>query len=417
MKLLNFILLLILSPSAVSQESLVLKEDMLMDLVKSGNGMVAAENRKVESRKSGLGHLRRSFVPKTTLEAGQETFKYVSDDFESGPYYKGELDVNLFNGGQDKAENEIKKIEVEKARSESSIKLFSQLEESRKVFWNIIYLNKSIEKLEEGLGWISTNRKAAIKRINSGVATNSDKFEFEIKRVEITQEIERAKLQRKELIRYLKLLLGLKDNVDLVIQEELSHSHEWKALLSHSEDEHEYLFESDKLEIQKTLWQSKKASRSWYPKVNGYAFWLQSNLRQDFDRIDDAERQQTVFGIKATWTISDFFKGNVKQQEANALYESKKMKLSFEKKRIENELHMELKELELLDKLVHEAEENINRSQKFFFMIRKEYRRGVKTSGDMLSATEKLLNSHIRMMSIVRDFQISKAHILRKLGK
>ncbi len=417
MKIAIFFISLLIGCTVSAQEKLNLTEDAIPDLVKNGNQIVKSERKNIQASEERTGFFKRSLIPKASLQIGQETFKYVTDDYTSGPYYKAGVDINLYNGGRDRLTEETNKVNLGIAQSQKEISLYAQIEEARKTYWNAIYLKYLVEKLEEGLGWIANSKNAAVKRINSGVSTNSDKFEFEIKDVEINQDIERAKLALEKHNQYLKVLVGVESSVELVFGQSLSHDHNWKNLVLHSEDEHSYLFETEKLEIEKKQLQSKLGGSQWLPSIDGYAFLMQNNLRQDFDRPLASDREQTVFGIKATWTLTDFFEGNAKKQSAKALADSQKYRLLFNKRKVENDLHIELKELELLDKLVHDADENIDRSQKFFALISKEYKRGVKTSGDMLLATEKLINSHVRKMAIVRDFHIAKAHVMRKLRR
>lgn len=417
MRVIIILAMAILGPWVLAQEKVVLTDKMIAEMVINGNPLIKSETKKVKSFEEKTGSLARSFVPKTSLQAGQESFRYVTDEFESGPYYKMEMDINLYNGGRDRLGEKTNELSLNMANSKREMTIYSQIEEARKIYWRALYLKSIIRQLEEGRGWILTNKKSALKRISSGIATNSDKFEFEIKSVEINEDIERAKLALKKHLQHLKILIGLRDEDSVQLGQDLFHDHDWRSLVNHSEEEHSYLTEPDKLGIKIEQLNAMSAGRQWLPRVNGYAYFLQNNLRQDFDRIKAADRQQTVFGIKATWTFSDFVEGGAQKRSANALAESKRFRLLYKEREVENELHIEMEELELLDKLVHQAEENIQRSKKFFNLVTKEYKRGVKSSGDMLLATEKLMNSHIRKMTIIKDFQIAKAHLMTKLKR
>ena len=63
---------------------------------------------------------------------------------------------------------------------------------------------------------------AAEKRIRSGVATDSDRLEFEMRSVD--------------------LALGIGASLDAIIEPQatVDHQHEWKSELVHSESEHEF---------------------------------------------------------------------------------------------------------------------------------------------------------------------------------
>jgi outer membrane protein TolC len=90
-----------------------------------------------------------------------------------------------------------------------------------------------------------------------------------------------------------------------------------------------------------------------------------------------------------------------------------------EQQKYEIHVHVEneMSELDLLHSQVHLAEENIKLAEKYYKLTESEYSRGVKNSPDVLGASNRLLEIKDKQLQIVRDFQISKAHILSKIGK
>lgn len=414
----EFFTLLIFSCSLwVQAKDIVVSEQDLHSFVERQNRLVGASRSKVKSLNAKVGYLGRSFVPEASLAAGQESFQYVSDDFQTQPFYGAQLKMNLYNGGRDSYEEDIRKAKLEKGKSLLKVNLFTQLEEARKTFWSALYLREVLNQYEQSLGLIKKNKQDALKRIRGGVATQSDRFEFDIKEVEIDQDRKRVQFNFDKQVTHLKVLLGVKQTEVLKLKGELSHEHNWRQLIRHTEEAHNYLVKPYEVDVVQSELEANKAKAAWRPKLDAYALWLQNNQRNDFDRVSRKDREQTALGIRATWRFSDFIEGRAEGLSKKALAKAQKMKLEFQKQELESELHMEIKELELLDSMVHVAEDNIKRSEKFFRLIRGEYKRGVKTSGDMLAATDKLVASKIRRMEIIRDFKMAKAHIMTKLGE
>ncbi len=396
---------------------ILVSEELLLQRIEGGNDIVQASQQRVEAMAEYKGVLGRSFLPKASIFAAQEHFQYAGESFQDQPYYGAKLEINLYNGGRDRVRSDIANVQHAQQQSKLKIIKFRQLEDARKTMWRALYLKELIGQYENAQKLIARNRKSALKRIRSGVSTRSDQYEFEIKSSELSQDIQTARLALEKEKGRLKVLLGIEPHTTIRLVEEFSHDHNWRQYIAHSEKDHDYLLEPKQWEVQKASLNSELGAKQWLPKLDVYAWWQQFNRRQDFDRVQSSQRQLTNLGLQMKWDFADFIAGNVQSRAEKSLAEANKLKLNFQKREIENELHLELRELELLDGMVHVADENVQRSEKFFQLITDEYKRGVKTSGDMLMATEKLVASKTRKMMIVRDFHIAKAHIKAKLGQ
>jgi len=386
-------------------------------MVKESNELVKAGESHEKSLQTKTGHLTRSFLPEVSLHAGQESFTILSNRDYSQPFFGASLSLNLFNGGRDLISERIFKSEFEQGKANQLVNVAHQLEAARKTFWEAVYLKVMIEEMASGLKTIQANRNSALKRIKSGVATQSDRFEFDIKESEIQQDIKKSELELSRVLGQLKIHLGMDSAVDLKITEDLDHDHNWKNFMKHSEEDHDYLLKPLELESKSFELKKNLAQLKWMPKLDAYALWLQNTQRSEYDLSSASDREQTVLGVRAIWTLSDFVSGRAQKNEMTHRLRANELQLNYQKRELENEIHMEIKELDLLDEMVHTANENIERLTKFFKMISEEYRRGVKTSGDMLSASEKLIDSKIRRLKIIRDFQFAKSHLMTKLGE
>ena len=399
-----------------SWAEILISEGSLQKRIENSNDLIQAGEHQVQAFAGYRGELGRSFLPSATVFAAQENFTYANQDLAQ-PYYGVKVEMNLYNGGRDRVKNDLAKSSHLQEQSKLKILKFKKLEEARKSMWRALYLKELIRQYEEAQSLIDKNRKQALRRIKGGVATKSDQYEFEIKSSELKQDIEKSKLGLAKEKGLLKILLGISSQESIRLIEPLEHDHQWRKLFAHSESDHDYLLKPQEFEIKKSSLKSELGGKEWLPQLGAYASWQQFNRRQDFDRLLDDQRQLTNLGIQLKWSFSRFIDGRVKRSAEQARAQANNLKLNYQKRELENELHLELRELDLLDGMVHVAEKNIDRSQKFFNLITQEYKRGVKTSGDMLAATEKLVASKVRKMMIVRDFHIARAHVMSKLGK
>ena len=385
--------------------------------------LVESQNERVQSAKSELGaakaregHLTRSFLPKIEAHAAQESFKTGTQNQKSQPDYGAEASVNLFNGGRDRLrENEL---ETRSKRKEFEVKtnLADELARARELYWTIIFNKNNLLLLKEALDVNSANVKAAQRRIGSGVGTQTDRLEFEMKAIELKREVSETELRVKADSRDLLIMLGFEPEDSLTTDSELSHGGEWESAIRHTHEDHDFLVKPAELQALEAEAAAKEASRNWIPRLDAYAGWNQYNQREE-DPSEAKERQETVVGLRLKMNIFDGFSS---QREARALrMEAAAANHIANYKRKSNEAHVEreFEELKLLHDKVHEADENIKSAQSYYRLTQSEYSRGVKNSPDVLGASEKLFGMKLKRLEMIRDFQIARSHVLSKIGK
>lgn len=388
----------------------------LKSLVESRNVHVEASKMEVEAAQSRKGSLLRSFLPSIELYAGQEKFKTGQLDEKNQPHYGVEARVNIFNGGRDWLNSDIRELEYQKktfqkARVESEV-----LETVRNTYWEIIYLKEKTELLEKTIKLNADSLKSAERRISSGVATESDRMEFEMKAVELNQELSESKLKLESQKRSLAVLLGFDDYKEMIFSEKLEHEHDYEATLAHNRKDHSYLYKETELQAEVNRKEATQQNLSWIPKLDAYASYNQYNEREK-DKPEAVDRKESVVGLRVSMSLGEVFDS---YSEASAL---KKEALSaqkladLQKKEIDIHVSTEMAELEFLHNQVHAAEENILRAEKYHKVAQSEYSRGVIGSPEFLTASEKLYEIRHKKIEIIKDFQVAKNHVLSKIGK
>lgn len=398
-------------------EVVSLKEADLPGLVRANNHLIKSTGREVQGLQEKTGSLERSFIPTLELYGAQERFKIGSSDYYNEPELSARLSLNLYNGGKDQLKGQIEDLELEQGKARHFVNSLDQLEETRKTYWNAVFYRDLITKYEKLLKLIGTNQKAAQRRINSGVATTTDLFEFQLKSQEVLQEKHLAALAFEKYVGHLKVLLGLSQSAQVEVLEKLERPENWKQLVSHSEQDHDFLLEETRLEVDRSKKVAQLGNAGWLPSLDAYALWTQQNQKERFGVTNVSDRRETTLGISAQWKMSEIFESRAQSRAAREKSLSARQKLIYQQKEVEHEIHMELRELELLDSLLSLANESIKKSEQYLKQMRGDYKRGVKSSGDMLAATDTLIHAEIRRMKLIRDFQMAKAHILKKFGR
>ncbi|UOF01902.1 TolC family protein [Bdellovibrio reynosensis] len=410
------VLFAILIPSAAFAQTVVVSSKNLRTLVETRNERVKAKEFEYQSAKLKVGSWARSYLPTLELYGAQESFKKGTAETKSQPTYGAALNMNLYNGGQDKLTEARHELASERKSYEKAVTLAEQLSEAQAIYWDILYRRDYLILVKQAQELNATNLKSAVRRIQSGVATETDRIEFEMRDIELKQILDEATLAQKNQINMLKLFLGYEEEASLQFSESLEHDHDWQGLIQHSEKNHDFLIKPVELLSEELKIEGKARQRYFLPKLEAYAAYNQFNQREE-DPADEGERQETVIGLRLTMNLFDGFKSQRESSALKAEAQAIEMEARFKKRELDLHLHAEMEELNLLHGQVHDAEQNIKHSEKYFKLTQSEYARGVKNSPDMLSASEKLFATQVKMIEIIKKFQVAKAHLLAKLGK
>ncbi|MBC7420632.1 MAG: TolC family protein [Bdellovibrio sp.] len=397
-------------------ETVEITFEALPNLLESRNPKVEASRALTEAAFSRTGYLGRSFLPSLTLLASQETFKIGQTTGRTQPMYGAELNMNVFNSGRDLIESQLRTLSAERKSVEHLRITSEELQKVRNLFWETLYIQEKIKLLDSTMKVNQKNLSTAVRRVRSGVATESDRVEFEMKAVDLNRDLSESQLKLVEYKNQIAVLLNLSENAEIKLPEIISHEHDLENLGLHSEKDHEYLYKENELQSEASALASKSINRSWLPRLDAFAGYHQYNQR-DKDPVNESDRTESVLGVKVSISLAHGWEG---ARESSALLkESQAFKKIADMQKKETEIHLknEIAMLNLLHGQVHEAEENIIRAEKYYKLTQSEYIRGVKNSPDVLSASEKIYEMQNKKIEIIRDFQVAKAHVLSKLGK
>lgn len=418
------VFLVVLFMSAVSNgASIEITFDNLKSLLETRSARLESAQLEMQASKDRTGSLARSFLPKIELHAAQESFRSSSgpaaNSWKSQPSFGAEINLNLFNGGRDLLENSIRDRAVERKSVQLQQVVSDELQALRKLFWETVYSNEKIEQIQSAIKVNSANLAAATKRIRSGVATDSDRMEFEMKEVDLLRELTETKLSLANQTREFTILLNYNLSDTLIFPKQMEHSHDFEATLKHEARDHEFLFRDDELKSQEGQLAAEKERRSWWPEIDAFAAYNDYTQRIESAGPDASSESanEAVVGLRLKMGFGAIFESSKEASHLSKIAMADKKRADLKRRQTEAHMENELSELRFLHDQVHSAEENIARAERYYKLTQSEYSRGVKNSPDVLGASEKLYENRIKRLQIIRDFQIAKAHVLAKIGK
>jgi outer membrane protein len=414
-----FLFLSFVTPVSVAQTVTAGEEVVtaakLRQLLEKNNAFVVASRLELEASSHREGVFKRSFLPSIQIYGGHERLRFGSEKGPSDAVYGVDASVNLYNGGRDLLKNEMASLEVSRKSVQIKRVTAQELDQARTLYWQVISLKEEAALLKMASKINNQNLTSAVKRIRSGVAANSDRFEFEMKEADLRRELSKIELKFKEQAELLRLALGISNEVDLVFNEELHHEHNEDSLKLSSENQYDFLFKEQELLGQQYSLKAKERRREWWPKLDAFAAFSKSHPSNS-EVSSASEKNVAQLGLRMTIDIPS---GLDAQREALALDQeavAANLMAAYRRKEATVHLKSELAQLKLLHEQVHETEQNITRAERYYKITQAEYQRGVKNSPDVLGASDKLFEARYRRLETIRDYEVAKSHVMSKIG-
>ncbi len=391
-------------------ETWKVRPDNIRSMIQERSERIKASGLSLQAAESREGYFFRSFLPKVKLSAMEEKFKMGQGAWLQQPSYGLEARLNLFRSGRDYLEHQIRGLEAERRASLREQTMADEIERATSHFWKVLYYREKLKLLELGLERNSKNLGSALRRISSGVATASDRFEFEINEVNLKRAIIQTKEEEEHELKELAMLLDLPSE-SLNVDAQYQHDHEFEHLKSKFQNAHRIVKSYEIASQQKSL-MAKQEQRAFWPELDAFGQWYQRNQREE-NFANRQDRQEAVLGLelKMEFSLERFIESRALSREAEAAV----LEANRQRKELDLNLEVEWVELKLLHDQVHEAEENIERAKKYYQITQQEYSRGAKNSPDVLGASEKLFELELKRLEIIRDFQTSRAHFEAKV--
>jgi outer membrane protein TolC len=411
MKLVS-VLLLLTSISAYAAPG----DDLLSQQIVSQNLSILGQNQNVESEKVKRGYLGRSFLPSLIIEVGQERFQTGRYKTFSNPYGLLEARFNIFKGGRDSIESDIRELNARIAEYNRSVSVRDQINKVRKIQWQIIYNNELIRILEEEEKQNQKILAQAEKRARSGVSTRSDTLEFNIYRSELTEGLETLKHDNNILKIGLLPLINLSSVDELEFQDQLLHQHD-DELLSKSFNANKHpVVASMNAENEGFQLQKRSNNLWWTPSVDFYGGYYLYTLRdRDYSAID--AREDRVVGARVTFLLFDGLKSYNQASASHYQAEAKRLQAKFLEKQTDAQYVMLKEDLRHTHEVMHFVEDRIKKSKIYLKETLDEYDRGVKNSLDALVAMQRYYRYEKQYLEKKKEYQIIKSDILALRGE
>lgn len=333
---------------------------------------------------------RSVFFPTIGIESGYQKFdsesEYISGTFSN---VFGEYKFDLGGSGYFQYRAASLEADIAALKREKTQKFIQWSIETK--FSRALYLQESIKLYSTALEQNKTYAQMAEKKKNSGLASDADVIEFDLNEAILRSDLEDIKSEFNEAMNDLRATIGLEYTEELTLKGNLAHFHisenleQVKSKLNKSS----YGFRASGLEAQ----------RASYMKSSSYGGFLpELTLRATYGRrgMDEPEGPEKTYFVVARWELFSGFKNLGAYQKASALQEKAEYEKRLNDRNLPAVLETEYKKFLAIQNRVDLESQNRERSKKYLNTVMSEYRRGVKNSADLKSASMQLLETSLR---------------------
>lgn len=382
--------------------------EMLSTTVKENNESIEAMQIRSRVQNEQSGFLGRSFFPEVGIVAGQEQLKLSAQAHEPQNFWQINAKMNIYNGGRDAIENQIRKVDASLADLYLTKTIQSSVREARLCFWKIVGIDARILIRKDALQRNIQNSSSAKRRAGVGLTTSADVVMFNINRIGIERELSFLEMQRQMTFLRLGSLMGLESDRAFEIDSRFPDLNDSMSSIKKIEPEKRWAQSIEKMNSQMEQLESLRLSQWWYPQIDAYSSLGLPSLQQEYDRAITKE-SQWVAGIRLNFSFGNTLEERLqaKSKKDNALATSKAVSQAV--REIAASQKGVQKEIAQIAPLIQLVDQDIQVAQKFLQQTESEYNRGVKNGPDLLNATQKYFEFKDRKIQYQETYFAKKA--------
>lgn len=319
------------------------------------------------------------FLPDLSLNGGLGYEKLVDgESFEknTGPFLFLESKINLYRGGADSLKRDKTKLLLSQSDLEEEIKRRELKVLAYKLNSEIDWLKKDNLLIEDELKNNNQQQGMARKKVDAGLSTNVDLLDFELKKENLSNDLASNILKIEELEKEIES----KQLKNIVFQEGAQEVTLESTDFNNGPGQ---MLVNEQLKISEL--EKKNAKADSLPTIDLKAAYGQITPQEKFLNKD----KEHQFFLNITIPLFQGFSSNSKIQQASisgAQQERVARQLEIDT-RINRDL--ELKKINLAKKILASLERSLSQSIKYRDLTIGEYRRGIKNSPDLISASDK----------------------------
>jgi len=316
---------------------------------------------------------------------------------------------NLFHGFRDQSITQQKSAEAKIALLNVESKKNSLKVQLTEIMSEMILLHHLQSILNDEYKMTQTQKQMAIKKVSAGLTGTVDNLEFDLRENEIQMEQKQIDQQHVEAHQKLLSLYGqeiadtLIDNIKFGSIESLS------QMPTQLKIETTLEYQKANLDLDLAQFEKNEVTSDYKPSLDfSYSF---GRLTPSED--SSAKLNESKYAIQLTIPLFSGFETYNKTKAASANISSIEKNKKQQINNIQSEYNVLRGKIVESISMYNLVEKKITHLEKYFDLTLSEYKRGVKNSPDLVSATERLFGARKKKYELLKDLEILKARIER----
>jgi outer membrane protein TolC len=357
---------------------------------------------------------RSRFFPKAGVAGGMDTeFSSGGNATQGMGYVYG--NVNVFNGFKDG--NDLKALGLDKQVAEAKVRRasFELGLEVERLYYLFLQKRKAVDIYDAALKINSTHQEMARKRRASGLVSDADVMEFELRASYLNSTKSAVNQEKNQARLSLVRLFGPELGTNIEPAGEVPHLHlkdDYRRFLERVRETSESIKISSLMDASASL-QRKSAWADWMPKVD---VEVQAGWMPLHERPVSGSSSEVHAMVLAKWDLFSGLETKGKIQETTAAARKAELELKQTVLSAMTEVEVLFSKLKSTAERVDVESENENRAQKYYAAVTGEYKRGIKNGADVKAAEENLLQARLRREELKYEFIADKLSIQKVLG-
>ncbi len=382
--------------------------DDLFRTVEASHQEILALQKNSESAKASGQAAFSGFLPTLSVVGGWQSNR-VDNPFETERGYNGYIEgrLNIFRGFKDASFKSRLQLAGELALIDLELKKREIRFELTEVLTDLIILHQLQEIILEELSINKTQKQMAQRKVSAGMTSKVDNLEFELRESEIMLEQKHVDQQHEESHQKYFSLTGV------ALQDS-----DVKKVNFSSESAFSNL--NKKVNLSQTL-QYQKASL-----LQAQAEYSKNELKSDFlptldftyavGRITPTEEDQlklneSKYGVQLTIPLFSGLDTYYRTRSASFLSQSLENSKNQARNTSQADYEIQISRLNELNFAFQINEKKISNSEKYYNLTLAEYKRGIKNSPDLVSATDRYFSAKKKKLEIQKNLELVKVKI------
>ncbi len=387
--------LLLTSVIAAAQSRLELQQKLL-----SSNEELKSMSSDITSQDSLKKSMYSAYLPTLNVIGGLAKNKTDEDD-EKGQVRYLQGSANLFSGFKDMASVDIQDKKIALAKINYEIHVRAQKEKLTEILASMIGLHQLEKILDEEFKITQNQKQMAARKVNAGLTSQVDNYEFVIRESEI--EIQKKEIKRKHEAAHQQLnALYNQEILDSEI-ENLSFAADPTTISGFNLKSYENhpLIQKAKITADIALFEKSVMTSDFLPKID---------LSYVFGRLtpteDNIKYNESEIALLVTIPLFSGFDTYHKRKSSIANLSAKE----HEKNQILLDIKSQFEQLKSRVQELVESYQIIEKklivTEKYYNLTLAEYKRGTKNSPDLVGATERYFDTKKKKIEIQKELDI-----------